>query len=162
MAFCQHTKREVMEENKKILSKDIKCLSNVIKRVHFASPVFKECENLTGMHSYVLGYLSRESVKRDVFQKDLEAVFEMRRSTASEILKLMEKNGLITREPIESDGRLKKIVLTDKAKEFSKNIESEFKSIEEKIVEGISKEELDAFYLVYDKIKSNLVQLSKQ
>ena len=96
-----------------------------------------------------------------MFQRDLEAVFEMRRSTASEILKLMEKNGLITREPIESDGRLKKIVLTEKAKEFSTNIEQEFHSIEEKVTEGISKEELDAFYLVFDKIKANLIQLSR-
>ena len=86
-----------MEENKVIVARDIKCLSNLLRRVHCSSPFLKECENLTGMHSYVLGYLRRECEKRDVFQKDVEAVFEMRRSTASEILKLMEKNGLITR-----------------------------------------------------------------
>lgn len=148
-----------MEEKKRIVGRDVKCLSNLVRRVHFASPFFKECENLTGMHSYVLGYLSVECEKRDVFQKDLEAVFEMRRSTASEILKLMEKNGLITRQPMERDARLKKIVLTDKAKEISTNIEKTFKETEKKLIEGITQEELDSFYAVYDKIKANLVDL---
>lgn len=148
-----------MEEKRKVVSRDIKCLSNLLKRVYCASPVLKECENLTGMHSYILGFLARETEKRDVFQKDLEAVFEMRRSTASEILKLMEKNGLLTRIPMESDARLKKIVLTDKAKEYSINVHQEFKDVEAKLKSGISKEELDAFYLVYDKIKANLADI---
>jgi DNA-binding MarR family transcriptional regulator len=143
----------------KVIGKDIKCVTNLLRRIHFASPLFKECQNLTGMHGYVLGYLSRECVKRDVFQKDLEAAFEMRRSTASEILKLMERNGLITRIPMESDARLKKIVLTDKAKEFSINIEREFAATEAKIVEGISEEEMRAFSATLDKIKANMLGL---
>ena len=143
----------------KVIGRDIKCVTNLLRRIHFASPLFKECQNLTGMHGYVLGYLSRECVKRDVFQKDLEAVFEMRRSTASEILKLMEKNGLIIRTSMESDARLKKIVLTDKAKEFSSNIEREFANTEAKIVEGISDEEMRAFSATLDKIKANMLGL---
>lgn len=143
----------------KVIGRDIKCVTNLLRRIHFASPLFKECQNLTGMHSYVLGYLSRECVKRDVFQKDLEAVFEMRRSTASEILKLMEKNGLIIRTSMESDARLKKIVLTDKAKEISSNIEREFANTEAKIVEGISDEEMASFSATLNKIKANMLGL---
>ena len=143
----------------KVIGRDIKCATNLLRRIHFASPLFKECQNLTGMHGYVLGYLSRECVKRDVFQKDLEAVFEMRRSTASEILKLMEKNGLIIRTSMESDARLKKIVLTDKAKEFSSNIEREFANTEAKIVEGISEEEMASFSATLNKIKANMLGL---
>ena len=143
----------------KVIGRDIKCVTNLLRRIHFASPLFKECQNLTGMHGYVLGYLSRECVKRDVFQKDLEAVFEMRRSTASEILKLMEKNGLIIRTSMESDARLKKIVLTDKAKEFSSNIEREFANTEAKIVEGISEEEMASFSATLNKIKANMLGL---
>lgn len=143
----------------KVIGRDIKCVTNLLRRIHFASPLFKECQNLTGMHGYVLGYLSRECVKRDVFQKDLEAVFEMRRSTASEILKLMEKNGLIIRTSMESDARLKKIVLTDKAKEFSINIEREFANTEAKIVEGISDEEMASFSATLNKIKANMLGL---
>ena len=63
----------------KVIGRDIKCVTNLLRRIHFASPLFKECQNLTGMHGYVLGYLSRECVKRDVFQKDLDKVTIERR-----------------------------------------------------------------------------------
>lgn len=43
----------------------------------------------------------------DVFQKDFEREFSIRKSTASRILKSMENNGLIV--------RLKKVVLTENA-----------------------------------------------
>ncbi len=148
-----------METGKRVVGRDVKCLSNLIRRVHFASPIIKEFEDLTGMHGYVIGYVARESKTRDVFQKDLERVFEMRRSTASEILKLMERNGLIIREPLESDARMKKIILTAKAKEYGDKLNNEFKRIEDKITEGISDEEFEQFYAVYDKIKVNMVDL---
>ncbi len=143
----------------KIIGRDVKCMSNLLRRILSASPVLRECDNLTGMHGRVLGYLYRECEERDVFQKDVEAAFEMRRSTASETLKLMEENGLIIRQPVESDGRLKKLILTDKAKEISKRVFEEFHEIEAKITSGITDEELDAFYAVYDKVKANMLEL---
>ncbi len=151
-----------MEKMKRIVGRDVKCLSNLLRRIHFASPVVKELEDLTGMHGYVLGYLKRETEARDVFQKDIERVFEMRRSTASEILKLMERNGLITREAMETDGRLKKILLTDKAREYGDKLDEEFSRIENKIVEGVTEEELEQFYAVYDKIKGNMIDLMNE
>jgi DNA-binding MarR family transcriptional regulator len=60
---------------------------------------------------------------------------------------------------MKSDARLKKIVLTDKAKEFSINIEREFACTEAKIVEGISEEEMRAFSATLDKIKANMLGL---
>ena len=151
-----------MEENKKILTKDIRCLSNVIKRVHFASPVFKECENLTGMHSYVLGYLSRESVKRDVFQRDLEAVFEMRRSTASEILKLMEKNGLIERKSVEYDGRLKRLFLTEKGRSLNGMVRQEFDQFEARLSSMLSEEDEARLEEIIDKLTRGLMDDKKE
>ena len=143
----------------KIIGRDVKCMSNLLRRILSASPVLRECDNLTGMHGRVLGYLYRECEERDVFQKDVEAAFEMRRSAASETLKLMEENGLIIRQPVESDGRLKKLILTDKAKEISERVFEEIRTTESKIIEGITDEELDAFYAVYDKVKANMLRL---
>ncbi len=143
----------------RMIGRDVKRMSNLLRRIHSASPVVKEYENLTGMHGHVLGYLYHVSAERDVFQKDIEAVFEMRRSTASETLKLMETNGLIIRQAVETDGRLKKLILTDKAKEISKRVFEEFHETEAKITSGITDEELDAFYAVYDKVKANMLEL---
>ena len=47
-------------------------------------------------------------------QKDIESEFAISRSTVTNILKLMEKKGYITRASVASDARLKKIALTDK------------------------------------------------
>ena len=51
---------------------------------------------------------------QDVFQKDLETQFNVRGSTATEILKAMERKGLILREPLPQNKRAKKITLTPK------------------------------------------------
>ena len=73
----------------------------------------------TGCHSFALRFFA-ENADRDIFQKDFEEEFSIRRSTATKILQLMEKNGLIERQKVESDARLKKIVLTNKALDIHK------------------------------------------
>ncbi|MDO7205446.1 helix-turn-helix domain-containing protein [Paraclostridium bifermentans] len=45
---------------------------------------------------------------KDVFQKDLESVFDLKRSSISLMLNNMEKSGLIERMLVKEDGRLKK------------------------------------------------------
>jgi len=72
------------------------------------------------------------------------------------MLKLMETNGLITKEPVPYDARLKKIVLTDKAIEIHNQIEQNINNLEESISRGITPEETEIFYKVLDKIKANL------
>ena len=72
------------------------------------------------------------------------------------MLKLMETNGLIEKEPVPYDARLKKIVLTDKAIEIHNQIEQNINKLEESISRGITPEETEIFYKVLDKIKANL------
>ena len=72
------------------------------------------------------------------------------------MLKLMEKNGLITRESVPYDARLKKIVLTDKAVDIHKKAVKNIKMIENTLKDGITDDELQAFYKVVDKIKANV------
>lgn len=116
----------------------------------------KECDNLTGTHGFILGYLAEMSDKQDVFQKDVEKRFDIRRSTASEILNLMERNGLIVRVSVDYDARLKKIVLTDKAKDLCERIDEQFAETENMLTKGISEEELGTFFAVIDKMKANI------
>ena len=66
---------------------------------------------LTHMQGRILGMLDHSGDK-DVFQRDLERTFQVRRSTATAILQVMERDGLITRRPVPYDARLKKLVLT--------------------------------------------------
>ena len=86
---------------------EIRMLSNLIKRcMDDGMP-----PETTGMQGWIIGFLHRNE-DRDMFQRDVEAEFNIRRSTATGILQLMEKNGFLLREPVAYDARLKKLVLT--------------------------------------------------
>lgn len=72
------------------------------------------------------------------------------------MIQLMEKNGLVVREAVESDARLKKIVLTEKAIELKQNVENTLERFEAALTRGISEEEKDQFFRIMHKIKENL------
>ena len=76
---------------------------------------------LTGMQAMIASSdPARE--EGDLFQKDIESAFQMRRSTATGILQLMEQHGILRREPVAHDGRLKRLVLTDRARAMDERI----------------------------------------
>ena len=112
-------------------------------------------DKMTGTHGWAIGFFYHNR-DRDIFQKDFEQEFNIRRSTASNILALIEKNGLITRESVPYDARLKKITLTQKALDIQCTVDKAFENLEENIKKGISEEELQVFFKVIDKINSNL------
>lgn len=68
-----------------------------------------------------------------MYQKDIEKEFDIRKSTATEILKLMEKNGFIFRECSKEDGRMKEIIPTEKSLAMQKEIVENIRSIETKL-----------------------------
>ena len=112
-------------------------------------------DKMTGTHGWAIGFFYHNR-DRDVFQKDFEQEFNIRRSTASNILALIEKNGLITRESVPYDARLKKIVLTQKALDIQCIVDKAFENLEETIKKDITDEELQMFFRVIDKINNNL------
>ena len=79
----------------------------------------------------------------------------------TEILKLMEKNGLVERERDENDARLKKIKLTKKALDIHERHEKHIESFENALREGISDEEMETLFSVLDKLGENLVKAEK-
>ena len=123
---------------------DIRTLSILIKRYIDGSATKQYVDNLTGTHGWVIGYLY-DNRDHDVYQRDLETQFSIRRSTATGILQLMEKNELILREPVESDARLKKLMLTEKALDSHKMVEEVRKRTEEQLTKDIDAQELAIF-----------------
>lgn len=134
---------------------ELRTLSNLIKRHIDNLPSIKSVESVTGIHSWLIGYLYNHQDK-DIYQKDIEDQFSIRRSTATAILQRMEKNGLIVRLPVEHDARLKKVQLTSKAIEIQRKIELEIAEFEKQLIEGISEEEIAYFFEITSKMKKNL------
>lgn len=137
----------------KHIAPEIAKVSNLIKRK--MSSYFESDNPLTLSQGKIIHYIVL-NIDRDVYQKDIEKTFYLRRSTATGILQLMEENGLIVREKVKTDSRLKKITLTEKALEFNNKIRLEFSELEKTTIQGIADEDLKTFYRVIDKIKENL------
>ncbi len=96
-----------------------------------------------------------ENNKREVYQKELEEVFEVRKATISGVLFTMEKNEVIKRVASENDARQKKIVLTKKSKKIYE-VKETFKKLDEEITKNISEEELNNFLSTIEKIRKNI------
>jgi len=140
---------------KKSVGFELRKLSNLMKRQ--VDKFFLDDDGAaTGMHGIIIGYLV-ENQDRIVLQRDFEEEFMMRRSSASRILQLMEKSGFITRESVDGDARLKKILLTDKAMRIHERAEENLKLIEEKLIRDISESDLETFFAVVEKMKHNLL-----
>ena len=133
----------------------IKSLNNQIRRLMERTAIEKNNANLTGVQYAILGFLSEKNDQTDVFQRDVEAEFNIRRSTATGILKLLENNGYIQKSSVPGDARLKKIVRTEKAKELDTIIELHVRALEGRLTKGIDAEELSQFYAVLKKISDN-------
>ncbi len=138
----------------------VRTLSVSIKRAVEACKAKTENRRCTGTHGWVIGYLY-ENRGKDVFQRDIEKQFSVRKPTMTAILQLMEKNGLIKRVRSENDARLKKIELTDLALEIHKRHEHNIECFENYIRSGVSEEELSVFFRVADKIFKNVTQAEK-
>ena len=147
-------------EKQRHLGLEIRNVNNLIKR-YFEQNKPEEFKDgtiwnvITNIHGWAIRYFY-ENRNNDVFQRDFETRFSIRRSTATNMLKLMEKNGLITRVSVPYDARLKKIVLTEKAIEIHNKATQNIAVLEESIKDGITEQELIAFYNVLDKVKFNL------
>lgn len=134
---------------------ELKTLSNLVKRKVQRSTLTNEFDRLTGTHGWVIGYLCRNRDK-EIFQRDLETRFSIRRSTATGILQLMEKNGLLIREPVPYDARLKKLVLTPKAIELHEAFQREIEKTEHQLVKGLTEQEIKHFLVILEKMKKNV------
>lgn len=110
---------------------------------------------MTVSQAYVIDFILT-SQKEDIFQKDLEKEFDLKRAAISLMLNNMEKNDLIKRVPVSEDARLKKIVLTEKAIALSTKIIGAVDEIEHTLVEDLTQEEIDNFYTVLNKMRNSL------
>ena len=111
---------------------------------------------LTGVQSRIIHYILSKQVNGPVFQRDLESVFSLSRSTATGILQQMEKSGLILRESVESDARLKSLIPTEKAAKLDAQICKSLIETEQILTRGLSSAQLALFIETAARMSSNL------
>lgn len=146
----------MINKNKLKLGLDISKINHIISRKMDASVINAIDDNLTISQAYVIDFISIEGKNKEIFQKDLEREFDLKRSSVSLMLNNMEKSDLIERVPVTEDARLKKIVLTENSKKIYEKISIAIDSIENRLSEDITQEEIEVFQRVLEKIRNNL------
>ena len=141
------------------VSVKIKKISNLMKRE--IEKEIKAEDSLTKNQSHILGFLKHEKNK-DIFQKDIEEELSIRRSTATEILNLMEAKGLIIRVKSKDDARLKKLILTEKGISLEAINHSRLEKIENKIKSSLTDEEINTLFHILNKIERKLLEERKR
>ena len=112
--------------------------------------------DLTRMQRFTIGFLYRNSDK-EMYQKDLETEFAISRATASNMLSVMERKGLIKRESVEHDARLKKLVLTEQAMQMHRQVEQDIREMERLLTQGLSNDDKQQLHQYLDIMIQNLV-----
>ena len=110
----------------------------------------------TNMQRLVLHYILFQSLQRDIYQKDVEKEFQIRRSTATGDAQDIGEERIYHERAGEADARLKKLVPTEKAKGVRQHIMDNIHYIEELLARDIPGEKLAVCREVLQQMSENL------
>lgn len=134
---------------------EIMRLANRLSRSVGALNAERSSAGISGVNARILGYLA-DREREDVFQRDIEEHFAIRRSTVSKIMRLMEQKELVVREAVPYDARLKRLALTEKARRIHAIASGEFDAFEAEATAGLSAEEITVLRKLLERIRMNL------
>ena len=150
------------EELKEIhMGRLIQVLSHQMKRKNCVISMIND-DGLTTMQKHVLKFLLLETLHKVVYQKDIEEEFQIRKSTVTGYVQLMEKNGYLTRESVKGDARKKRLVPTEKAEGLRQAILEDIKLSEKRMEKGIPEEDVITCKHVLYQVLQNLIEKHKE
>lgn len=112
-----------------------------------------EC-GVTPAQTHVLHYLYHHGNQAD--QCRLTAHLKVKAPTAAGILERMEEKGLLRRAVSETDGRRKRITLTEKGVERQSRCKAAFEAVEARMTKGFTAEETEQLYALLERVRANL------
>ena len=113
---------------------------------------------ISSIQGKVIGYLFCETKKKkkEIYQKDIEEYFGIRRSSVSSVLDKLEKSSFITRKSCEKDARLKRIELTEEGIKMRNHIYGSITKIEDKLHNSLSDAELNFFLDILNRLSKEI------
>lgn len=112
---------------------------------------------LTQQQANVINYLYNHP-DQDIYQKDIAAHLALKNSSVTSLIANLEKNGFLTKVADETDARHKKIVLTDRACSEHLVCLDYVNAIEDRMLAGMSPEELETFNDLLRRAISNIAE----
>lgn len=139
------------------LGYELKKTHNLIKRYVESTVKDGEDKSVTFMYRRISGFLYNNK-DRDIFQKDIEKEFSLRRSTASVLIGKMEEKGLLKRVAVKGDKRLKKLLLTPSNEEKCSHFCEELEKLERVLTKDLNEDEISSFINTIHHIQNNLIE----
>ena len=111
---------------------------------------------LSPIQARVVGFLSHHE---KVTATDIMDTFSLSKSSVSEILSALVEKNLITYERCDDDSRKRAIEFTDEGQIISCALAERLEAFNRELVKGISQEDLDTVYRVFDIVRKNLEEM---
>lgn len=143
------------ESNECRFGREIRIISNLMRRRLDSSAVMTMSKNITGTGGWLLGYLYANR-DRDIYQRDVEKEFSIRRATSSKVITRLEDKGFVRRESVDCDARLKKLVLTEEGIKIQRDVCRELDDFDEKLISVLTEDEQKTLFELLGKIKDSL------
>jgi DNA-binding MarR family transcriptional regulator len=119
-------------------------LSTAGLRQRIPSEIARQLDGLpsSACNVRIIAYLARHE-NEDVYQNDVERHCGITRSTASRVLNMMERKGLVRRIIPTFDARKRQVMLTDKSRRLVRQIEESGSDYFAALAEGISPSDME-------------------
>ena len=138
----------------------VKCILDVSKNIRYYFDHAMSESGLTSIQSRILGHLRHaQDEGRFVFQREIEDVFRIKRSSVTSVLQTLEKKGLIVRESIPEDARVKKLVLTEDARKLQVCTYQALGEMEREVRSLFTEEEFRRFLDYMHRIDKKAIEL---
>ena len=99
--------------------------------------------------------MSLSHMGNHVSQRDLAEKLNITPAAVAVTLKKLEKNGFVEKKIQESDNRYNEVVMTEKGRRIVKESHKLFQSIDAKLFEGFTEEEMDQLNAYLERIIQN-------
>lgn len=148
-------------EHRRMLGFELRGLNNLIKSVVCRYKQEEDGAPLTQFQAGIMGYLFHHQ-DQPVYQKNIEEEFKVSGATASNTLQVMEKNGFIKRSSVDTDGRLKRITMTETACRRHSMVEEHMQEMDRRMLQGMSEQEQEELFRLLRIIRANLEELDRE
>lgn len=138
------------------LIRTILSISNSVKRELDSNNKERNLD-MSGAQVRCLHVIQRAEEKgENINQKELEMIFNIQKSSMSQLLATMEEKNLIVRVPSLSDSRIKNITLTKKGKEISLITYNDIANIQAHSTKDLSDKDLEITLNTLAKIRNKI------
>jgi len=112
---------------------------------------------LSSIQSRMLGYLYFQSQRgKQVFQRELEEEFKIRKSSVTSVIQHLEKKGLVQRNGVLGDARKKELALTKQGIEVQETVLERLEKLEKLVNDTLTAEERTLWFSCIRKIEARL------